>query len=37
MNLIAEGNQNIILTGNPTKTFLNVRMLNILILTTISD
>ena len=31
LNLISYGNQNIILTGNPSKTFLNALMQNILI------
>ena len=29
LNLISEGNNNVILTGNPTKTFFNVTYLTI--------
>lgn len=32
LNLVSYGNQNIILNGNPSKTFLNALTLNILIL-----
>lgn len=32
LNLVSYGNQNIILNGNPTKTFLNQPMQNIRIL-----
>ena len=34
LNLVATGNQNVILNGNPTKTFLNLCMPNIPILIT---